>query len=129
MQTPNSIRSLLSQITYKDWKLMTPFECGYLQWVWEEEDPINGGTFECKSRKWMLSFHMTDSEIVQTAFLALQVAIKHEAREFFKFKGRPVMRPHFDVYKLVELCDLGAVSKREEPKDQGFVNGILDFGN
>lgn len=86
----------------------------WIQWVWTDEDHIHGGEFECKGRKWRISEYMTDSEFVQTAFAAAKMCLEHEAREAFKFHGRPVMRPHFDVYKLMELCDLGAVSKRTE---------------
>lgn len=54
-------------------------------------------------RKWMLSRHMTDGEIVQTAFLATLTAIEHEVREQFRYKGVAVMDPHYDIDKLVAL--------------------------
>ena len=89
----------------------------WFQFCWEDKDHIIGGNFVCKGRKWKLSLHMTDSEIVQSVFLAAKVAMEHEIREAFKFQGRPVMRPHFDVYKLMELCDENADSKRSEVND------------
>lgn len=114
MQTIDTIQKLVSEISFRHWNLFVHNEDRpYLQWVWKEEDPVNGGIFHCAGRKWMLSYYMTDSEIVQTAFLAAQTAVNHETREFFKFQNRPVMRPHFDVYELVKLCDEGAVSKRK----------------
>lgn len=54
-------------------------------------------------RKWRLSQHMTDGEIVFTAFKALLTALEHEAREMFKFDGVTVADPHVDVHKLVEF--------------------------
>lgn len=56
-----------------------------------------------KGRKWLLSEHMTDGEIVQTAFLATMTAMEHEARERFTYKGQSVFDPHYDIEKLVEL--------------------------
>lgn len=51
-------------------------------------------------RKWLLSPHMTKSEVIQTAFKAVLTAIEHEAREHFLYKDRPVFGPHFDVDAL-----------------------------
>lgn len=58
---------------------------------------------EWTGRKWRLSHHMTDGEIVQTAFLAVMTAQEHETREQFKFCGVSVFDPHYDIYKLVDL--------------------------
>lgn len=56
-----------------------------------------------RGRKWRLSPHMTDGEVVQTAWLATLTAIEHEARENFRFRGVSVFDPHYDIHKLVEL--------------------------
>jgi hypothetical protein len=60
-----------------------------------------------KSRKWYLSEHMTESEVVQTAFKCVLTAIEHEAREQFKYKGQAIFGPHFNVNDLVELAASG----------------------
>lgn len=60
-----------------------------------------------KSRKWYLSEHMTESELVQTAFKCVLTAIEHEAREQFKYKGQAILGPHFNVNDLVELAASG----------------------
>jgi hypothetical protein len=65
-----------------------------------------------KTRKWQLSEHMTESELIQTAFKCVQTAIEHEAREQFKYKGRAVYGPHFDVRALMELCDNNQLETR-----------------
>lgn len=57
-----------------------------------------------RSRKWPLSKHMTRSEVVQTAFAATLMAIEHEARESFKYKGHAIFGPHFDVEALLALA-------------------------
>lgn len=66
-------------------------------------DSHSGASLPWNGRKWRLSPHMTDGEIVQTAFLALRTALEHEAREKFTFDGVTVFDPHYDIHKLVEL--------------------------
>jgi hypothetical protein len=60
-----------------------------------------------KTRKWLLSEHMTESELVQTAFKCVLTSIEHEAREQFKYKGQAIFGPHFNVRDLVELAASG----------------------
>ena len=64
---------------------------------------VTGETTAWRGRKWLLSEHMTDGEIVQTSFLATMTAVEHEARELFTYKGRSILDPHYDIEKLVEL--------------------------
>ena len=66
-------------------------------------------------RKWRLSPHMTDSEIVGTALKAVLTAEEHEARENFLYRGRPIFGPHLDVDQLWELAGRqNALSVRDE---------------
>lgn len=65
-----------------------------------------------KTRKWQLSEHMTESELIQTAFKCVLTALEHEAREQFTYKGRAVYGPHFDVTALIELCDKNMLETR-----------------
>ena len=51
-------------------------------------------------RKWFLSHHMTESEVVQTALAAVLAFVEHEAREGFEWHGRKIFGPHFDVKQL-----------------------------
>lgn len=64
---------------------------------------VTGELQKWSGRKWQLSEHMTDQEIVQTAFKAVLTALEHEARELFKYKDVSVLDPHYDLEKLVEL--------------------------
>lgn len=52
-------------------------------------------------RKWRLSPHMTDMEVVQTALKAILTAQEHEAREQFKVDGVAVCGPHLDLASLI----------------------------
>lgn len=56
-----------------------------------------------QTRKWLLSEHMTSSEIVQTAFKCVITSIEHEAREQFMYMGAPIFGPHFDVSDLAAI--------------------------
>jgi hypothetical protein len=56
-----------------------------------------------KGRKWLLSEHMLDGELVQTALKAVLTALEHEARERFKYRGVAIFSPHYDIEKLVAL--------------------------
>jgi hypothetical protein len=54
-------------------------------------------------RKWYVSSHATLSEVVQTAFLAVRVAQEHELREQFKYGGKAIFGPHYNVNALAAL--------------------------
>ena len=64
---------------------------------------ISGADITWSSRKWALSWHMTDGEVVQTAFKAVLTALEHEAREQFTYRGVSIFDPHYDIEKLVAL--------------------------
>jgi len=70
---------------------------------------------EHKTRKWRLSTHMTDSEVVQTALKCSLTSAEHEAREGFKFAGRAIFGPHHDIRLLWLISDF--VDAREEPTE------------
>lgn len=77
-------------------------------WYLQVEDPhgtnnVTNEPYTWKGRKWLLSPHMTEGEIVQTAFMATLAAAEHEIRETFMYKGRSIFDPHYDLDKLVEL--------------------------
>ena len=76
---------------------------------------VTGEPLPWWGRKYLVSHHMTDGEIVQTLFLAARVAMEHELREGFKYQGQAVFDPHFDIEKLVSLrAAAGAIRGREE---------------
>lgn len=96
---------LVSRIRYKNWR----FEIGkkgsvcFLQIRMLECCHVTGELGWQAGRKWMLSEHMTDSEVVQTALLAVLTAEEHEAREQFHFEGKAVFGPHHDVRALATV--------------------------
>ncbi|MCD6663483.1 MAG: nicotinamide mononucleotide transporter family protein [Comamonas sp.] len=80
----------------------------YLQAVFHAPCNVSGGKpVRQSTRKWRLSAHMTPSELVQTALKCVLTSLEHEAREQFHYRGRAIFGPHFDVERLVALCDRG----------------------
>lgn len=117
--TPHMHRFLdiTAEIQFRDWNFLigeydgTPGRC-YLVIEFEEPCIVTGKPATQRSRKWLLSEHMTRGEVVQTAWLAVQTALLHEARESFKYRDRLIFGPHFDLDALVTLCDQAAVEMR-----------------
>src|ERR1700677_3139533 len=93
-----NISQVLGSITYKkDWFFHLAPDESFLQVrFFADHAPQHG-------RKWDLSPHMTRSEIVQTALMAVLAAEEHEVREHFKYKGQAIYGPHFDVEQLLDL--------------------------
>ena len=80
----------------------------YLQATFHAPCNLSGGKpVKQTTRKWQLSAHMTPSELVQTAFKCVLTSVEHEAREQFLYRGKPIFGPHFDIERLVDLCEQG----------------------
>lgn len=56
-------------------------------------------------RKFYVSAHATDSEIIQTALLAVLAFEEHEAREAFRVDGIAAFSPHWPIDALVAAAD------------------------
>lgn len=63
-------------------------------------EPYNEG-----GRKWDISSHATESEIVFTAWKAFLTFVEHEMRENFTYKGKKIFDPHIDVSALLVVCE------------------------
>ena len=88
----------------------------YLQALFMAPCNVRGGDFYPQAtRKWLLSRHMTQSELVQTAFKFVLTSLEHEAREQFTYRGAAIFGPHFDVEQLVALCERGAQALEVRP--------------
>lgn len=124
MLTPIEVISVLAWVEYKDgWTLnvvapedmpqppgylhrpLTP----YLQWIFNAPDLNTGELEEQRCRKWQLSYHMTQSELVRTAFKAALAAEEHEASEAFKYKGAMIYDPHLSLDDLALAITLDGV--------------------
>lgn len=86
----------------------------YLQGSYQEPDTVTSVWEIQKTRRWLLSPAMTESEIVTTCFKCLMTSQEHKAREWFHFKGKSIFGPHYNVNDLLEICD--RVDQRAEGK-------------
>ena len=105
MQTIENIERIVSEISFKDWTIkIGQYECKtpYLQVLFYDNDRITGEPELQRCRKWILSYHMVDSEVVRTAFKAIEAAMLHEVQEEFKYRGVRVYNPHLDLDELVD---------------------------
>lgn len=60
---------------------------------------------EWHGRKWYLSKHMTDDEIVKTAYVAFESCVKHEIMEGFKVDNIILFNPHINFEELLKISD------------------------
>lgn len=60
---------------------------------------------QIKGRKWYVSPHATDGEILQTILKAIITFEEHEIRERFEYKGRRIFGPHHAVSDLLTISE------------------------
>ena len=94
----------VGEIQYKDWIFHISMDGPHP--ILQLEMP--GGM---KSRKWLLSPHMTEGEFVQTCLKAVLTAEEHEAREKFLYDGMAVFGPHIDLEALVDAAQITKLRK------------------
>lgn len=106
-KTYHEVSLIISQVRFRDKNIVLIDKEGvwFLQVQYYEEDVHTKNTEEQHGRKWYISPHMTESEIVQTAFKAVLTSQEHIAREWFTYKGRRIFHPHHNINNLIRLCD------------------------
>jgi len=75
----------------------------FLQVTYEAPCTKTGEAKEWHGRKWYLSKHMTEDEIIKTAYAAFEAAVKHEVMEGFKVNGIILFNPHVEYKALLEI--------------------------
>ena len=78
----------------------------YYQVESDRTDAVTGEPGTGKGGKAYLSPHATRSELAQTAFGLFKAYEEHEAREWFRYDGRQVYGPHFDVTALHSIAHM-----------------------
>ena len=106
-------------VRFNDWQIITRLDHHrpYLQVQADGPCSETGEMHRWRGRKWFLSKHMTESEVVQTAFLAVMTAVEHETREAFTYAGHAIFSPHYDIHKLVALWDGSPVNVSIPPQN------------
>jgi hypothetical protein len=104
MKNINDIAEVIGRIDTPEEIMVATMGHGfYIQVGQYEDEGLQWG------RKWYVSTHSTESEIVQTVFKAVLVYHEHEIRERFKYTPagetvpRAVFNPHVSVNRLYEL--------------------------
>jgi hypothetical protein len=64
--------------------------------------PTDNAYISWTGRKWLISQHMTETEVVNTCYLALVQAMMHELQEAVHYKGQRVFDPHIAVWHRME---------------------------
>lgn len=106
MLTALDIEAIVAQVRYKDWQFRVCERAGalYLQVHFIAPDADTSEPTLQHGRKWLLSPHMTRSDVVSTALKAVLAAEEHEAREQFLYRGVAVYGPHIDVEQLFAVA-------------------------
>lgn len=122
MQTLESIKIIVSKIKYKDWIFHIDDKTGetpFLQIRFYDKDFYTGKLEIQHCRKWLLSYHMVDVEIVRTAHKAVRTAMEHEVDEQFTYDGAVLFHPHHDLEAMTAFAKKKKISVRTplmEPK-------------
>ena len=100
------IEALVSRIAYSDWDIVVrSLGFGGDRFVLQvhfDAPCVNTGEVERQSgRKWLLSPHMTECEVLFTALKAILTAVEHEAREGFTLDGVRIFGPHLSLDALL----------------------------
>jgi hypothetical protein len=117
-QTIATVRALLDRVHFDSERIAYRFHVGrmgggwYLQVRYFDEDADTGKAEPQHGRKWYVSRHATDGEVVQTALKAILTSLEHFAREHFRFDGQPIYGPHFELAALVEAARARRVEGR-----------------
>lgn len=97
-----NIENIVSKISYLDWIIKVRYDDNrpYLQVYGHGSSPKGNSEEKWSGRKWWLSPHMCENEIVNTAYKAIEAAVLHEMREHFKFRNVAIFNPHLDYTQL-----------------------------
>ena len=79
--------------------LLAPVSMGrvYIQLEYNSKCNKDGDNDYWKGRKWYLSEHMTDDEIIKTCYAAFKACVEHEIMEGFKVDGKMLFNPHIKL--------------------------------
>ena len=98
--------TIIGNLVYLDWEFYVG-EMGdgwYLQMRFDAPDADTGQIERQHCRKWYISSWMTPTEVVDTAYKAVEAAVIHEMKESFLYRGRPIHNPHTSVESRYEAC-------------------------
>jgi len=107
LQSLQSLEAIIDEIICGDYQFVVNEYNGapYLQIFFNAPDSNTGKIEEQYSRKWILQYTMCNTEVVRTAYKAMEAVVIHELQEQFTYRGARVFDPHMDVEKLVDIVN------------------------
>ena len=61
-----------------------------------------------ETREWYVPLTASKSEVVRTCFKLVLASYEHRVREWFKYKGKAIHQPHYDVDQLAAMNEESA---------------------
>lgn len=109
IEVRNLISELKCDLIGKPFKFRLERDCKdaetgrpFVQVTYEGPCSVTGWVKEWHGRKWYLSDHMTEDEIVKTCFAAFKAAVEHEIMEGFTWRGVRIFNPHASFRALAD---------------------------
>lgn len=120
MLTDIELLRIVSLVKFDPWNITVRFDDKrpYLQ-VHDHNARCNvtGAFAPWSGRKWFLSLHITETEVVKTALKAVLSAQEHETLERFTYKGVTVFDPHISVVDLITIRETCPLDSRSDPME------------
>lgn len=88
-------------------KLMRKGNGYLLQFIYDEADVEDraAGPVPQHCRKWYVSPYSTTTEVVRTAFKAVEASMAHRLGEHFTYQKKQIHSPHLHVDALLEIAE------------------------
>lgn len=134
MQTMSSIADLISRTSIREcWREPIEIYLGsfdhdhpYLQVKcpggWNN---VTGKAMGWSGRKWVVSIHATDQEVVGTIWMAVKAAVEHEMRELFLFDRVAIFDPHHPLEAMLRMGKEARDSRPEPAAEPPKAGGAL----
>ncbi len=106
MLTKEEIKYIVGRVKYLDWELYVG-DMGdglYVQVRFDAPDSETGEVMRQHCRKWYMSLWMTETEVVDTVYKAVEAAVIHEMKESFTYRGEMIHNPHTSVKARAIAC-------------------------
>jgi hypothetical protein len=110
------IKNILNNINYKNWwfeikEIQNDF--GYLIRTCFMAKDADSDIIEKQECRWFfLNFNATETEIVRTAFKAIETAEYHELCESFFYLYKRIYHPHLDLHKMADFMNTNPIDEK-----------------
>jgi len=129
MLTEAEIRTIVADVKYLDWELYVD-KMGdgfYVQVRFDAPDSETGVIESQHCRKWYISKWMSETEVVDTVYKAVEAAVIHEMKESFTYRGNMIHNPHTSVAARMIACHL--TEHRAAPEPVKAIKKVANIGD